>query len=235
MAGQKCSFSSYFPSKLLIANCNLHSFCTSCMDMSKYWHIVLLLLLLHPFNSLFSRTTWVSRHQKGKPFWILLEQEMMGWQWHQLDHMQTICTLLQTDNHASTSPLSYYRPDALSGPQPTASKHWRPILTHHSIRIYHIVSCQYILNFHYIVIWYCLAAFDLHDSLTVRTNLEYVSYFKSVKPKQNKVECGSMPNVMAALPNKGGALCSTPQSSADAHYLTDCRAVTLPRRESRWN
>jgi len=34
----------------------------------------------------FSRTTWVSRHQKGKPFWILQEQEMMGWQWHQLDH-----------------------------------------------------------------------------------------------------------------------------------------------------
>jgi len=25
---------------------------------------------------------------------------MMGWQWHQLDHMQFICTLLQTDNHA---------------------------------------------------------------------------------------------------------------------------------------
>jgi len=34
------------------------------------------------FNGLFSRTTWVSRHQKGKPFWILLKQEMMGWQWH---------------------------------------------------------------------------------------------------------------------------------------------------------
>ena len=29
----------------------------------------------------------------------------MGWQWHQLDHMQIICTLLQTDNHASTSTL----------------------------------------------------------------------------------------------------------------------------------
>jgi len=26
-----------------------------------------------------------------------------------------------------------------------------------------------------------------------------------------------MPNVMAALPNIGGALCSTPQSLADAH------------------
>jgi len=43
---------------------------------------------LHPFNGLFSRTTLVRQHQKGKPFWILLEQEMMGWQWHQLDHMQ---------------------------------------------------------------------------------------------------------------------------------------------------
>jgi len=49
-----------------------------------------LLLPLRPFNGLFSRTAWVSRHQKGKPFWILLEQEMMGWQWHQLDHMKII-------------------------------------------------------------------------------------------------------------------------------------------------
>ena len=38
-----------------------------------------------------------------------------------------------------------------------------------------------------------------------------------------------MPNVMAALPNIGGALCSVPQSLADAHYLSvvTCRAVTL--------
>jgi len=52
---------------------------------------------------------------------------MMWWQWHQLDHMQTICTSLQTDNHAGTSPLSFYRPDALPATQPTASKHWRHI------------------------------------------------------------------------------------------------------------
>jgi len=32
-----------------------------------------------------------------------MKQEMMGWQWYQLDHMQTICTSLQTDNHANTS------------------------------------------------------------------------------------------------------------------------------------
>jgi len=68
-------------------------------------------------------TTSVSWHQKGKPFWILLEQGMIGWQWHQLDHMQIICTSLQTDNHASTSSLSFYRPDALPAAQPTVSKH----------------------------------------------------------------------------------------------------------------
>jgi len=33
-----------------------------------------------------------------------------------------------------------------------------------------------------------------------------------------KLECGPMPNMMAALPNIGGALCSTPQSLADAHF-----------------
>jgi len=31
----------------------------------------------------------------------------MGWQWHQLDHVQIICTLLQTDNHTSTSSLNF--------------------------------------------------------------------------------------------------------------------------------
>jgi len=36
--------------------------------------------------------------------------------------------------------------------------------------------------------------------------------------QQQQLECGPMPNLMAALPNMGGALCSTPQSLADAHY-----------------
>jgi len=31
-----------------------------------------------------------------------------------------------------------------------------------------------------------------------------------------------MPNVVAALPNIGGALCSTPQSLADAHTGVSC-------------
>jgi len=61
-----------------------------------------------PINSLFSVTTCVSWHQKGKPFWILLKQEMMGWQWHQLDYIQIIWTSLQTDNHTSTSSLKLF-------------------------------------------------------------------------------------------------------------------------------
>jgi len=47
---------------------------------------------------------WAST-RKVKPIWILLKQES-EWQWHQLDHMQ-VCTSLQTDNHASTPPLSF--------------------------------------------------------------------------------------------------------------------------------
>ena len=31
-----------------------------------------------------------------------------------------------------------------------------------------------------------------------------------------------MPNLMVALPNIGGALCSTPQSLPDAHYYMPC-------------
>jgi len=97
-----------------------------------------LLLLLHLFNGLLSRTIWLSRHRKGKPFWILLEQEMMGWQWHQLDHMEIICISLQTDNHASTSE-SFYRSDDLPAAQPTASKHWR-ISVDHSVKMLSICT-----------------------------------------------------------------------------------------------
>jgi len=58
---------------------------------------------------------------KVKPLGILMKQDTMGWQWHQLDHMQIICTLLQTDKQASTSSI-FYRPDALPDTQTTASE-----------------------------------------------------------------------------------------------------------------
>ena len=78
----------------------------------------------HPFNGPFSGTTRVGRYQKGKTNLDFAAARDSEWQWHQLGHMQ-VCTSLQTDNHASTSPLSFYGPDALPAAQPTASKHSR--------------------------------------------------------------------------------------------------------------
>jgi len=37
----------------------------------------------------------------------LTEARDSEWQWHQLGHMQ-VCTSLQTDNHASTPPLTFF-------------------------------------------------------------------------------------------------------------------------------
>ena len=64
-------------------------------------------LQLQPFNGLFSRTTWVSRYQKGKTNLDFIGARDSEWQWHQLGHMH-VCTSLQTDNHASTPPLCFF-------------------------------------------------------------------------------------------------------------------------------
>ena len=54
----------------------------------------------------------MSRYQKGKTNLDFTEARDSEWQWHQLGHIQ-VCTSCQTDNHASTPPLCFYRPDAL--------------------------------------------------------------------------------------------------------------------------
>jgi len=77
----------------------------------------------HPFNVPFSGTTQVSRYQKGKTNLDFTEARDSEWHWHQLGHHMQVSTSLQTDNHASTPPLSFYRPDALPAAHPTASKH----------------------------------------------------------------------------------------------------------------
>jgi len=83
--------------------------------------LLLLLLLLHPFNGLFSRTScWVSRYQKGKTsldFNEARDDSVLGWQWHQLHHVQTVCTSVQTDNHTNNSSLNFLQAGCSS---------WRP-------------------------------------------------------------------------------------------------------------
>jgi len=55
----------------------------------------------------------VSQYQKGKPNLDFTEARDCEWQWHQLGHMQ-VCTLLQTDNHASIPPLRFLQTGCLS-------------------------------------------------------------------------------------------------------------------------
>jgi len=71
---------------------------------------------IHTFNSPFSRTTQVSRYQKGKTNPDFTEATDSEWQCHQLGHMQ-VCSSLQTDNHTSTRPLSFLQAGCPS---------WRP-------------------------------------------------------------------------------------------------------------
>ena len=56
-----------------------------------------------PFNGLFSRTTWVSRYQKGKTNLDFTGARDSEWQWLQLGHMQ-VCTSLQT----TTTPTPHH-------------------------------------------------------------------------------------------------------------------------------
>jgi len=62
------------------------------LDQHCRWlDLEVLLLLLHPFNGLFSRITWVSWYQKGKTSLDLNGTRGDGvlvWQWHQLDNVK---------------------------------------------------------------------------------------------------------------------------------------------------
>jgi len=81
----------------------------------------------HTFDGPFSRTTWVSRYQKGKTsVCIVLKQETVsgsGISW-------AICKSAPRSRQITTptphpSVCFFYRPDALHATQPTASMHWR--------------------------------------------------------------------------------------------------------------
>jgi len=53
--------------------------------------------------------------------------------------------------------------------------------------------------------------------MAVQCQTNIMRYY-NITVKYKQLECGPMPNVMVALLNIGGALCSTPQSLVDAHY-----------------
>jgi len=75
------------PKVLTVGHLQLHKQHISLQNQKKYKIITKFLpnkdrlyyTTQHPFNGLLSRTTWVSQHQKDKPFWLLIKQEMTGW------------------------------------------------------------------------------------------------------------------------------------------------------------
>jgi len=50
-----------------------------------------------------------------------------------------------------------------------------------------------------------------------------------IRRGKQELECAPMSNMMVALPNIGGALCSAPQSLADAHYYMPCSNAAKSR------
>ena len=62
----------------------------------------------HTFYGPLSGTTRASWYRKGKTNLDFTEARDSEWQWQKLGHIQ-VCTLLQTDNHTSTPPLSFFR------------------------------------------------------------------------------------------------------------------------------
>jgi len=77
----------------------------------------------------FFRTTWVSWHRKGKPFWILLEQ---------LDDGAAVASAGPYASHLHLAPdrsprqhltTEFYRPDALPDAQQCQSAEAKPIVS----------------------------------------------------------------------------------------------------------
>ena len=85
---------------------------------------------IHPFNGLFSRTTWVNRYKKGKTSLDLNDVRDDG-VWGCSAISWTVCKQsaprsrqirLTTPAHHNSI---FYRPDALPDAHPTVWKHWR--------------------------------------------------------------------------------------------------------------
>jgi len=79
-------------------------------------------------TAFFSRTTWVSRHQKSRTILVkpmdLLEQEIVsgcGISWAICKTAPCLRQITMPAPHHSV----FYRPDAPPATQPIASKHWR--------------------------------------------------------------------------------------------------------------
>ena len=116
-----------------------------------------------------------------------------------------VCTSLQTDNHASTPPLSFCRLDALPATQPTASKHWRQRYRDQNIP-------KSITRYH------CVMSY---------TFLVY-TFMKNVKiaPWQNKILLHVLRAVLALMTGTGWWLCRHCFCSVESSLAATSAAVS---------
>ena len=94
----------------------------------------------HPFNGPLSGLPGSAG--KGKTNLDFTEARDSEWQWHQTGHMQ-VCTSLQTDNHASTPPLSFF-----TGRMPFLPPNQQRQSTEDNYNKLHFISPKCELNIH---------------------------------------------------------------------------------------
>jgi len=76
----------------------------------------------HPFNGLFSRTTWVIQHQKGRTILDFNEARDDGVAVESVG-LYTGHVHLTANRQPRQHIINFYRPDGLPDTQPTALKH----------------------------------------------------------------------------------------------------------------
>ena len=84
----------------VMLTCNTYMCSIVCYKIALYIYSVTL-THTHPFNGPFPGLPRWAGTRKVKTNLDFTEARDSEWQWHQLGHVQ-VCTLLQTDNHAST-------------------------------------------------------------------------------------------------------------------------------------
>jgi len=91
----------------------------------------------------------------------------MGWQWHQLGHMQIICTSLQTNNHDSKSSLNLLQAGCSS---------WRP---NNSVKALKAITIKTLT-----ILTLCtIVVLQIHPWLWRRKDFENQSSFGKVKAR----------------------------------------------------
>ena len=80
----------------------------------------------------------------------------MEWQWHQVNHMQIICTSLQADNHTSTSSLNFLQAGCWSPTQQCQSNSVNQKLNKATETCFQLLCVDIYSSFLCVKCWHCM-------------------------------------------------------------------------------